>query len=67
MDPSQFNTHSFRIGADTSAKQADVSDSHLRVLGRWNSDAYLKYVRLSPQDLAGLSKSLASMQCVKLT
>ena len=67
MDRSQFKTHSFRIGAATSAKQAGVSDSHLRVLGRWNSDAYLKYVRLSPQDLARLSKSLASMQYVKLT
>ena len=60
MDHRQFNTHSFRIGAATSAKHAGVSDSHLKALGRWKSDAYLKYVRLSPKDLARLSKSLAS-------
>jgi len=58
MDPHQFNTHSFRIGAATSAKQAGMSDSHLKALGRWRSDAYLHYMRLSPEDLAGLSKAL---------
>ena len=60
MDHRQFNTHSFRIGAATSAKHAGVSDLHLQALGRWRSDAYLKYVRLSLKDLARLSKSLAS-------
>ena len=60
MDHRQFNTHSFRIGAAISAKHVGVSDSHLKALGMWRSDAYLKYVWLSPKDLAGLSKSLAS-------
>ena len=59
MDHHQFNTHSFRNGAATSAKRAGVSDSHLKALGRWRSNAYLKYVRLSLKDLARLSKSLA--------
>ena len=44
MDHCQFNTHSFRNGAATSAKYAGVSDSHLKAFGRWRSDAYLKYV-----------------------
>ena len=67
MDCSQCNTRSFRIGAATSPKQVDIDDSDLKVLGRWRSDAYKKYVRLSPQGLAGFSKSLVYTQCVKLT
>ena len=60
LNPHCFNTHSFRIGAATSAKQAGISDhdAHLKVLGRWKSPAYLKYVRLSPEDMANLSRNL---------
>jgi len=58
MDPHQFNTQCFRIGAATSAKRAGMSDLHLKALGRWRSDAYLRYIRFSPEDLAGLSKAL---------
>ena len=67
MDSSQCIFHSFRIGTATSAKQASFSDSYLKALGTWRSDAYQKYVRLSPQDLARLSKSLAYTQRMKLT
>jgi len=60
IDPCQFNTYSIRINATTSAKCAGISDIHLKALGRWKSDAYIKYVRLLLQYLASLSNSLTS-------
>jgi len=51
-----YNTHSFRIGAATSTRQANIPDSYIRMLGRWKSDAYLSYIRTSPQELATVSK-----------
>ena len=39
MHPQNFNTHSFRIGAATSVKQAGISDFHIKALGRWRSKA----------------------------
>ena len=41
MHPHNFNTHSFQIGAATSAKQAGISDSHINALGRWRSNIYV--------------------------
>ena len=60
MYPHNFNMHSFRIGAATSVKHAGTSDSRKKALGRWRSNAYLKYVRVSPQDLSKLSERLAT-------
>ena len=58
LDTHSYNTQSFRIGAATSAKQAGISDTHIKTLGRWQSDAYQRYIRTSPQELASLSKQL---------
>ena len=48
LNPVEFNTHSFRIGAATSAKEANISDMYIKMLGRWRSDAYQCYVYQNP-------------------
>ena len=50
-----YNIHSFWIGAATTARQANVPDSLIKMMGRWKSDAYLSYIRTPPQELAKVS------------
>ena len=52
--------HSFRIGAATSAINAGITDAQVKILGRWRSDAYQRYVKTTPSELAKLSKKLAA-------
>ena len=42
---SQYSGHSFRIGAATMAPQAGLEDSVVKMLGCWESSAYLRYIR----------------------
>lgn len=42
-----FNSHSFRIGAATTCAENGASDAQIRKLGRWQSDAFKKYIRVS--------------------
>ena len=60
MDTQSYNTHSFRIGAATTARQANVPDLIIKMLGRWKSDAYQSYIKTPPQELSKLSKYLIS-------
>ena len=56
-----FNTHSFHIGAATTAKEAGIDNIHIKMPGRWQSDAYQQYIRTPPEKLAKFSKALATI------
>ena len=60
IEASQYSGHSFRIGAATTAALAGVEDHTIQTMGRWHSSAYLLYIRLPPESLAGISGRLAA-------
>ena len=45
LDTSLYKAHSFRIGAASWASAKGFSDSQIRMLGRWKSNAFLRYIR----------------------
>ena len=44
-DPSQFGTHSYRIGGATALFAAGADSTVIRTMGRWSSDIHQLYVR----------------------
>ena len=46
FDPKFYKGHSFRIGAATLAAQQGFSDAQIRLMGRWKSDSFKKYIRV---------------------
>lgn len=45
LNTSAYKGHSFRIGGASLAAEKGFSDAKIRLLGRWKSDAFKKYIR----------------------
>ena len=60
VDCSRYSGHSFRIGAATTAIARGVPESTVQTLGRWESDSFKRYIRIPRQDLAQISKQMAT-------
>ena len=54
-----FAGHSFRVGAATAAAKAGIEDLIIQMLGRWNSAAFLCYIRTTKDQLAHYSQQIA--------
>jgi integrase len=44
LDPTRFNTHSFRRGAAQVAAAVGLPEEEIKLLGRWKSNSYWKYI-----------------------
>ena len=58
IDCSKYSGHSFRIGAATAAAAAGIPDHMIKMMGRWESSAYLLYLRTPREALTALSSRL---------
>ena len=43
----RFTSHSFRIGAATSAAMAGIPENEIQRMGRWHSGVYRRYIRIT--------------------
>ena len=58
MDTRGYSGHSFRIGAATTAALVGIEDSTIKMLGRWESAAYQRYLCTPRETLAAISARL---------
>ena len=56
IDYKKYNSHSFRIGAATTAAAKGIEDSIIKTLGRWESSTYLRYVKIPREQLISYTR-----------
>jgi hypothetical protein len=62
INPDRFTGHSFRVGGATSMAASGFTEWEIMMLGRWSSDAYLRYIKAPVELQASFAKRMASPQ-----
>ncbi len=60
LDPELYGAHSLRIGAATAALAAGVAPGLIRLMGRWSSDVYELYCRMSLEAALSVGRAMAA-------
>ena len=63
-DPARFGAHSLRIGGATAALAAGMHPSVIRIAGRWSSDVWELYARLTQESACDISRIVGSSSFV---
>ena len=66
-DPSQFGTHSYRIGGATALFAAGANETVIRTMGRWSSDLHRLYVRACFEQCVDWTRKAGSTQVSDLS
>ena len=59
-----LNTHSFRIGGASAAASCGIPDSAIKILGRWSSDCYRRYIHLSDNSIKEWCDKIVQLESV---
>jgi len=53
-----YSSHSYRVGGATTAAAAGLADWEIKLMGRWSSDAYLRYIKAPLFVKAGFARRM---------
>ncbi|CAC5416016.1 unnamed protein product [Mytilus coruscus] len=59
IDSTYYSGHSFSHRGSDNCRSVQVEDHLIKVMGRWSSDAYCRYIKISESDLKRAQNSLA--------
>ena len=60
--PSEYGSHSLRIGGATALFANGASELDIRLMGRWDSEIYRLYVRANARRMAQLARDMACVE-----
>jgi hypothetical protein len=61
VDPARYTGHSYRVGGATCAAASGMADWEIKMLGRWSSDAYLRYIKTPISTQIGFAKCMTKI------
>ena len=61
LQSAYYTTYSFRIGGASSLARRGIDHRAIQIAGRWRSQAYALYIRLTPQQMAKTQSDILNM------